>query len=123
MSPWPLHPLTSRARDFGREVAIDMAAAAVAFVIGATGGGFLIAAGYALLAQAVGSTLAAALIGAGLLFLAWLVYLVRQTQRIRHQKQMDDLRAAQQAASDPLPSLVFDLAFMAGRQILAKRRR
>jgi len=117
-----LQQFSAPARDFGRVLALDVAAGALAIGLGMTGGGFLIAAGFALLSRLIGPTAAAAMFGIGLLGLAAAVLLIRNAQRQRHQRRLRMEKAMQQAARDPLPSLVFDLAFMAGRQIFAKRR-
>ena len=114
------------ARETGRGVALDLIVGVVALVMAMAGGGFLTAAGFWLLAAEVGHPAAAAIIGAGLIALAAIIALVRQSQRRERQRRLREIAAAQAAAQaaarDPLPSLVFDLAYLASRQFLSKRR-
>jgi len=133
-----LQSVLAPARETGREMALDVMVGAAAFGLAMTGAGFLIAAAFWLLVAAVGHPAAAAIVGVILIGLAAVIVLVRQTRRLDRQRRLREAAvvqaavaqaaaaqaaAAQAAARDPLPSLVFDLAFMAGRQFLARRRR
>ncbi len=111
------------ARETGRGLALDLAAGAVVIGLALTGAGFLIAAAFWTLARAVGHPAAAAIVGLSLIAVAAIIAQVRQAQRRRRQEVLRAIAAAQEAVRDPLPSLMFDLAYMAGRQFLNKRRR
>lgn len=116
-----LDPILGQARDKGRGLAGD--AVAGLLVIGLTGAGvgFLIAALFWMLARAVGHPAAAAIVGFALITLAAGIARLRQAQRMRRREIAAAL--SQGAARDPLPALVFDLAYRAGQQFLARRRR
>ncbi len=114
-----LHPV----RDLGRELGRDLAAVALGLGLALVGGGFVIAAGYIALSRLTGNLWAALLMGAGLLVAAALVLAIRQSRRAAHARAIERARAAQANARDPLPSLVFDLAYLAASQIFARRPR
>lgn len=118
-----LSPILGPAREAGRGLALDLATGVLVVGLAAVGVGFLIAAAFWILARAIGHPAAAALVGLGLIVLAAAIAQVRQSQRRRRQEVTRAVAAAQEAVRDPLPSLAFDLAYMAGRQFLAKRRR
>jgi hypothetical protein len=117
-----LNLILGPARETGRGLALDVAVGAVAVGLAVTGGGFLIAAVFWMLARSVGHPAAAAIVGSGLIALAAAIEQVRQAQRRRRQEVMRAVAAVQATARDPLPSLVFDLAYLAGRQFLHRRR-
>lgn len=116
-----LHPISAPVRDFGRELSRDLGADALGLGLAIVGFGFGIAAGYIGLSRVSGNLWAAVLMGGGLLVAAALVLVIRRSQRLAHARDVERARAAQAAASDPLPALVFDLAYLAGRQIFARR--
>lgn len=123
-----LQSVLAPARETGRGLAQDVMVGAAAFGLAMTGAGFVIAAVFWLLAAAVGHPAAAAIMGVVLIGLAAVMVLVRQARRQERQRRLREAAVAQAAAAqaavrDPLPALVFDLAFMAGRQFLARRRR
>lgn len=114
----------TRASAVARSVALEVGAGLAAAILAISGGGFLCAAGYQLLAREIGPIAAAAMIGLLLLALAGGVMLLRASQRrtARHQELAQAIAATQaRTETDPLQTLVFDLSYLVGHQMRRRR--
>ena len=95
----------------------DVGLVSLAAVLGLAGFGFLLAAGFGLLADFLGVIAALALTGVGLLLLAGLVLLLRRKEPV----VVVVSAPAANPVSDPVAQMVFDLSFRLGRELTRRK--